>query len=144
LALFAGYERHPVVIALHHRLQRGDPWAVLSASELPAFPTTVIEGYRWVLRGPCLWPLPGVIDRFHDGDPDATAIVETVANGVADDLERGHPKLIVVDRSPSDMMPQGALLELLLAVPRFATLWSGYRLVEQVGDLDLFVPRDQP
>jgi hypothetical protein len=143
-ALIGAYERQPLVQALRHDLRPGDPWAVISVTALPAFPTTAIEGYRWILRGPSLWPLPGAVAMIRGGNAETGAAIKTaVAEALADDLEKGRPKLIVIDHDRStDLLPQDELLPMLLETPRFAAVWSGYRLVGAAGHYDLYVPHD--
>ena len=144
-ALFNSYERHPLVQALHRDLAPGDPWAVISATPLPAFPTTLIERYRWVLRGPSLWPLPGAVALAREGHADpGLAIQMAVAEGLAEDIAKGHPKVIVLDPHRSDLLPQDDLLDLLQHTPRFASVWSGYRLAGHAAEFDLYVPTDRP
>jgi hypothetical protein len=135
--LWADYERNPLVRELRRDLAPGDPWAVISTTSLPAFPTTVIEGYRWVLRGPSLWPLPGALSLSKDS---GAAIETAVAEGLAEDIEKGRPKLIVVDPRRNDLLPEGKVLDLLLPTPRFAAAWAHYRLARQLGGLDLYMP----
>jgi hypothetical protein len=142
-ALIDAYERHALVQELHQRLAPGDPWAVISVSPLPGFPATLIEGYRWVLRGPSLWPLPGAVTLRREGQAEEGAAIQTaVAEGLAEDLARGRPKLIVIDPHRSDMLPQDDLIALLSQTPRFAAVWSGYRLAGHAAEFDLYVPRD--
>jgi hypothetical protein len=143
--LLAGYRADPLVQDLRRTLVPGDPWAVVSVNALPAFPTTLIEGYRWVLRGPSLWPLPGAVQLAARGGADAGAAIRSdVAEGLAADIEQGRPKLIVVDPRPNALLPQGDILALLLQTPHFASVWAGYRLERRVGGVDLYVPRENP
>jgi len=143
-ALIDAYERHALIQELHRRLAPGDPWAVISVSPLPGFPATMVEGYRWVLRGPSLWPLPGAAALSHEGRAEeGGAIATAVAEDLAEDLDRGKPKLIVIDPHRNDMLlPQDDLIALLSQTPRFAEVWSGYRLAGQAAEFDLYVPRD--
>lgn len=141
-ALIDAYDRHALVQELHRRLAPGDPWAVISATPLPGFPATLIEGYRWVLRGPSLWPLPGAVALARAGHADGEAKETAVAEGLAEDVAKGRPKVIVVDPHRSDLLPQDDLIALLSRTPRFAQVWSGYRLAGHAAEFDLYVPRD--
>jgi hypothetical protein len=144
-ALHEAYEQHPLIRELRARLHPGSPWAVISASPLPGFPATLIEGYRWVLRGPSLWPLPGAIALVRQGQAEpGTDIVAAVSEGLAEDIEKGAPQVIVIDPHRSPLLPEDDMIALLSRTSHFAAVWARYRLVAHAAEFDLYVPREAP
>jgi len=87
-------------------LAKGEPIVVLSSNPAAGWPLTLDAGSDWASRYMSFWPLPALYDRQLWGNPGR--IVEPrppeqrsdferqFVNEVAEDIERWHPRLIIV------------------------------------------------
>jgi hypothetical protein len=94
----------------------------------------------WDSRFPCLWPVPGV-QRILAAPQDFTAeqvaaaqkADRYVTDAVIEDFERRRPSIVIVDARKNKSYFAGVAFDYVAHFkrdPRFARLWSEYRLVE--------------
>jgi hypothetical protein len=94
----------------------------------------------WDSRFPCLWPVPGVqriLAAPEDFTPEQVAAARQadryVTEAVIEDFERRRPSVVIVDARKNKSYFDGVAFDYVAHFkrdPRFARLWSDYRLVE--------------
>jgi hypothetical protein len=102
----------------------------------------------WDSRFPCLWPVPGV-QRILAAPADFTAeqvaaarrADRYVTDAVVEDFERRLPSVVIVDARKNKSYFAGVAfdyVEHFKRDPRFARLWSDYRLVENQRGFEIW------
>ncbi len=81
-----------------------------------------------------LWPLPGITQR--ENTPSYEALVKWFTEGIADDIARKKPEIVICDISPEMyfLPPAYKILKLLRANDQFAKAWENYILTDTVNE----------
>jgi hypothetical protein len=113
---------------------KGSSVYAFSLEVSPMFPAVSLLGLRWASRYSHLWPLPALFEAQQENSAAGRALIARyqgpLVQSVLDDFGRFRPELVVVDRHPVAAFGAGYdILAPFLADPRFAHLWSGYRLI---------------
>ena len=102
----------------------------------------------WDSRFPCLWPVPGV-QRILAAPQDFTAAQRAAAekadryvtDAVIEDFERQRPSIVIVDARKNKSYFAGISFDYIAHFtrdPRFARLWSDYRLAENFMGFEIW------
>lgn len=142
-----------------------DQWASVTAKKLErydvrgglyTFTAHVFIGFPlanridgpWDSRFPCLWPVPGV-QRILAAPQNFTAEQVAAAekadrymtDAVIEDFERRRPSIVIVDARKDKSYFDGVAFDYVAHFkrdPRFARLWSEYRLVENYRGFEIW------
>jgi len=151
----SGIEQVELLEALVRR-ERVDSMAMLSMRTMvfPAFPIVTYTGASWAMRHNSLWFLPGLYaEQLRAGGPE----IPWRALHAMDPLERRYfeeivadlcahpPRLLLVEPPPAWARPGGGsidLVEYYQQDERFARLFAGYRLNEQLGPFSAYLRRN--
>lgn len=104
------------------------------------YPYVTAIGARWVLRYPCLWPLPAAIAQAKSADPSerraAQDVLEKLRREVSDDLRRQAPLFVISERAfaPADI----DYIAFLSEDAGFAAEWRRYRKVHAFGIFEIW------
>ncbi len=81
-----------------------------------------------------LWPLPGITQQ--ENKPSYEALVKWFSEGIADDIARKKPEIVICDVSPEMyfLPPAYKILELLGTNDQFAKAWENYILTDTVDE----------
>lgn len=132
---------------------------VFSSYVWMGFPLTDMIAARWPSRFPSLWLLPGAERGLRSAEAKADKrlaktyrdIEAYTVNSVVEDFAKDPPSVVIVDEhlDPRFGGIDFDYISFFTQDPRFARLWSRYdwvrRLtVEDVGPVDIYVPRSAP
>ncbi|MBA3518619.1 MAG: hypothetical protein H0T75_13490 [Rhizobiales bacterium] len=106
----------------------------------PYYPYLTEVGARWVLRYPCLWPLPAAAAEAGSPDPEirgrAEQVLDKLRRDVADDLRRHAPAYVLAH---GDFFPHGeSYISFLSEDPGFAEEWRSYRKLQTFGAYEVW------
>jgi hypothetical protein len=146
--IYSRLEELDPLIKIARQYAQGKTIYVMSLAVKPTFPLVNDSGTAFLVRYPCLWPLPG----FYQGDQRGsgqrsfhalnrmTALEKSVMEGVVADLQAHPPVLLIIDnRRIAQYKINFSLLEYFSQHPRFAELKTNYNLLSELGPYTVFI-----
>ncbi len=125
--------------------------ATLSTSVKPSFPLVTYTQSSWSLRYNCLWLLPGLYSGIeaHDGVypyhpiDHASKVEKDMLQAVTEDIERGQPDLLIIDRDRKQALNQSFnMLDYFIRVPKFRQQFQHYKFLKRCGAEDVYIRND--
>lgn len=143
--IYSRLEELDSLIKIVRQYARGKAIYVLSLAVKPTFPLVNDSGASFLVRYPCLWPLPAFYQdqemdpgqrAFHAMDR-MTDLERSVMENVIADLRSHPPVLFIVDRRRIN--PNFSLLDYFSQHPGFAELMVNYSILSEVGAYTVFI-----
>jgi hypothetical protein len=122
-------------------LPPGTGFAVISSHSWDAFPLVQNRHLIWSFRAASLWTIPAIIKRNDAG------LRQQTLRGIADDLIRKPPQVILIDNAERARDTAGARFNYLAFIreePRIAALLSKYRVTARFDGLLLLEASQAP
>ncbi len=119
-----------------------------SANVAVGFPLANTAGVEWASRYPTQWLLPGAVRRLAEPErldaaslADLRAIERYAVRSVIEDLERGAPEIVIVDRRVRTYLFGAMAFDYLgyfAGQPGFAEIWRNYDRIERIDDIEIW------
>ncbi|MFZ5450827.1 MAG: hypothetical protein ACOZF2_02975 [Thermodesulfobacteriota bacterium] len=147
-SIYSRLEELDSLIKIVRQYAQGKTIYVMSLAVKPTFPLVNDSGVSFLVRYPCLWPLPAFYPNYGvdsgKGSFHAlsrmTDLERSFMEGVVADLQAHPPILIIIDnRRIAQCKINFSLLEYFSQHPRFAELMTNYNLLSEVAPYTLFI-----